>query len=181
MLTPADIDNKQFGTTRLKEGYDQDEVDGFLDAVKDDYAFLQAAVNRLDDENRTLRRQAELRSKAETTVLPTVAPETPSAIIEKMLAAAETAAREHEAEARARADVVVREAAAEGARAVEEAQAAAERIKSEGMAEKYRRVEELEQKTRQVQAALENATSAGTQARRALLAAQAAYDKEMTL
>lgn len=33
MLTPADIDSKQFATTRLREGYDQDEVDTFLDQV----------------------------------------------------------------------------------------------------------------------------------------------------
>ena len=49
MLTPADINSKQFATTRLKEGYDQVDVDDFLDRVQADYEQLQATVHRLDD------------------------------------------------------------------------------------------------------------------------------------
>ena len=30
-LTPADVRNKQFSTTRLRPGYDEEEVDAFLD------------------------------------------------------------------------------------------------------------------------------------------------------
>ncbi len=29
-LTPADVRNKQFSTTRLRPGYDEEEVDAFL-------------------------------------------------------------------------------------------------------------------------------------------------------
>src|SRR5260221_8123894 len=33
-LTPADVRNKQFRTTRLRPGYDEEEVDAFLDEVE---------------------------------------------------------------------------------------------------------------------------------------------------
>ncbi len=33
-LTPEDVRNKQFTTVRLREGYDEDEVDAFLDESK---------------------------------------------------------------------------------------------------------------------------------------------------
>ena len=33
-LTPEDVRNKQFTTVRLREGYDEDEVDAFLDEVE---------------------------------------------------------------------------------------------------------------------------------------------------
>jgi DivIVA domain-containing protein len=42
MILPADINRKQFGSTRLKEGYDQNEVDEFLDRVEEDYSSVIA-------------------------------------------------------------------------------------------------------------------------------------------
>ena len=33
-LTPEDVQNKQFTTVRLREGYDMQEVDEFLDEVE---------------------------------------------------------------------------------------------------------------------------------------------------
>jgi DivIVA domain-containing protein len=47
-LTPEDVQDKQFATVRLKEGYDMDEVDDFLDEV-------QAELARLHRENDELR------------------------------------------------------------------------------------------------------------------------------
>jgi DivIVA domain-containing protein len=47
-LTPADVRNKQFSTTRLRPGYDEEEVDGFLDEV-------EAELDRLIQENQELR------------------------------------------------------------------------------------------------------------------------------
>ncbi|MEU3505795.1 DivIVA domain-containing protein, partial [Streptomyces hundungensis] len=32
-LTPEDVRNKQFTTVRLREGYDEDEVDAFLQGL----------------------------------------------------------------------------------------------------------------------------------------------------
>jgi DivIVA domain-containing protein len=47
-LTPADVRNKQFSTTRLRPGYDEEEVDAFLDEV-------EVELDRLIQENEDLR------------------------------------------------------------------------------------------------------------------------------
>src|SRR6266516_672481 len=47
-LTPADVRNKQFSTTRLRPGYDEEEVDAFLDEV-------EVELDRLVQENEELR------------------------------------------------------------------------------------------------------------------------------
>ncbi|HWL01198.1 MAG TPA: DivIVA domain-containing protein [Microbacteriaceae bacterium] len=50
-LTPNDVLNKQFQTTKFRDGYDQDEVDDFLDEVL-------AEFQRLIAENEQLKSQA---------------------------------------------------------------------------------------------------------------------------
>src|SRR5204863_5913481 len=47
-LTPEDVRNKQFSTVRLREGYEMDEVDAFLDEV-------EAELTRLGRDNEDLR------------------------------------------------------------------------------------------------------------------------------
>jgi DivIVA domain len=47
-LTPEDVVNKRFQSTKFREGYDQDEVDDFLDEVV-------AEMRRLAEENETLK------------------------------------------------------------------------------------------------------------------------------
>jgi DivIVA domain-containing protein len=47
-LTPADVRNKQFGMTRFRPGYIDEEVDAFLDAI-------EAGLDRLIRENEELR------------------------------------------------------------------------------------------------------------------------------
>src|SRR4029077_3331152 len=47
-LTPEDVQNKRFTTTRFRPGYDEDEVDSFLDEV-------EAELSRLLQENTDLR------------------------------------------------------------------------------------------------------------------------------
>jgi len=47
-LTPADVRNRQFSRTRLRPGYDEEEVDAFLDEV-------EAELDRLVQENEELR------------------------------------------------------------------------------------------------------------------------------
>lgn len=49
-LTPEDVVNKRFQTTKFREGYDQDEVDDFLDEVV-------AELRRLTHENEDLRQR----------------------------------------------------------------------------------------------------------------------------
>src|ERR1700688_4218619 len=54
-LSPADVRNKQFSTTRLRPGYDEEEVDAFLDEV-------EVELDRLIQENEELRaKRAESR------------------------------------------------------------------------------------------------------------------------
>jgi DivIVA domain-containing protein len=64
-LTPADVRNKQFSTTRLRPGYDEEEVDAFLDEV-------EAALDELIQENEELRAKlAEaVRGKPPVTLTP---------------------------------------------------------------------------------------------------------------
>ena len=47
-LTPEDVQNKEFTTVRLREGYDMQEVDEFLDEV-------EAELSRMHRENEELR------------------------------------------------------------------------------------------------------------------------------
>jgi DivIVA domain-containing protein len=49
-LSADDVVNKRFNQTKFREGYDQDEVDDFLDEVV-------AELRRLTDESDELRRQ----------------------------------------------------------------------------------------------------------------------------
>ena len=50
-LTPEDVVNKRFQATKFREGYDQDEVDDFLDEVVNE-------LRRLTEENDELRSEA---------------------------------------------------------------------------------------------------------------------------
>jgi DivIVA domain-containing protein len=56
-LTPEDVHNKQFTTVRLREGYDEEEVDAFLDEV-------EAELTRLLRENEDLRAKLAAASRA---------------------------------------------------------------------------------------------------------------------
>ena len=51
-LTPDDVVHKRFETTRFRDGYDQDEVDDFLDEVVTE-------LRRLTEENESLRAENE--------------------------------------------------------------------------------------------------------------------------
>jgi DivIVA domain-containing protein len=58
-LTPADVRNKQFSTTRLRPGYAEEEVDAFLDEV-------EAELDRLIQENEELRSELADRLRGDT-------------------------------------------------------------------------------------------------------------------
>jgi DivIVA domain-containing protein len=49
-LTPEDVVNKRFQPTKFREGYDQDEVDDFLDEIV-------VELRRLTQENEDLRQR----------------------------------------------------------------------------------------------------------------------------
>lgn len=185
MFTPADIENKRFTTTRLKEGYDQDEVDAFLDGCGEALGDLQRKLADAEQRVKVLQAQNQRLTEAPTSVQ---APASPSAVAEKLIAAAEVAAKQHEAEAREKADEAVRDAAAKAARMVEQATDAAkkieqtakdeaERIKNDGYAEKYRKFEELERKTQQKQTALNELENKGRSLRDSLSQALNHFDR----
>jgi len=56
-LTPEDVRNKQFQTVRLREGYDEEEVDAFLDEV-------ETELTRLIRENDELRAKLAAATRA---------------------------------------------------------------------------------------------------------------------
>lgn len=88
-LTPEDVVNKRFQTTKFREGYDQDEVDDFLDEVV-------AELRRLVHENEDLRQRL---AAAEQAANATPVQEPVAALAEQEPAAAVTAeAAEHESE-----------------------------------------------------------------------------------
>ncbi|AJT40724.1 DivIVA domain-containing protein [Psychromicrobium lacuslunae] len=72
-LTPEDVVNKRFQPTKFREGYDQDEVDDFLDEIV-------VELRRLNQENEELRKKvAELESGAPVASAPAAAPVAASA------------------------------------------------------------------------------------------------------
>lgn len=58
-LNPADVRAVQFGTTRLRAGYDMDEVDAFLDIIEADIAQYADELQRSRDSEAVLRAQLE--------------------------------------------------------------------------------------------------------------------------
>ncbi|MEX5299421.1 DivIVA domain-containing protein [Kocuria sp. CPCC 205292] len=79
-LTPEDVINKRFQPTKFREGYDQDEVDDFLDEIV-------VELRRLNQENTDLKQQLEAAGQP-------VAPKdsTPSPVSEPGLPGAEDTA-----------------------------------------------------------------------------------------
>jgi len=77
-LTPEDVVNKRFQSTKFREGYDQDEVDDFLDEVV-------VELRRLTKENEELRAQVGGDGAAE----PAGATETVAAVVAEPVAVPE--------------------------------------------------------------------------------------------
>lgn len=74
-LTPEDVVNKRFQPTKFREGYDQDEVDDFLDEIV-------VELRRLNQENEELRKKV-----AQLTANPQAAAAAPAPVVEKVPAA----------------------------------------------------------------------------------------------
>ncbi|TFD21683.1 DivIVA domain-containing protein [Cryobacterium sp. TMS1-13-1] len=79
-LTPEDVVNKRFQSTKFREGYDQDEVDDFLDEVV-------VELRRLTKENEELRGEAGEVPAAESAPVAAVVAE-PVAVAAPVAAAA---------------------------------------------------------------------------------------------
>ena len=142
-LTPEDVVNKRFQPTKFREGYDQDEVDDFLDEIV-------VELRRLGHENEDLRQRllasearigelqrsgaglvAQIQAPSETTVTPSAFPEPvadPSTLdasnTNNLLQLARKLHDEHVAEGMAKRDALIAEGHATAARLVREAEAA---------------------------------------------------------
>src|SRR3954453_3705270 len=109
-LTPEDVQNKRFTTVRFKEGYDEEEVDAFLDEV-------EAELRRLLGENEQLRRAPKPPAPAPAPApaptpppapaAPVVAEEQPQEAALRTLLLAQRTADEAIAEAKAEAEQIV--------------------------------------------------------------------------
>jgi DivIVA domain-containing protein len=139
-LTPEDVRKKEFSTVRLREGYEMDEVDAFLDEV-------EAELTRLLRENEDLRARLAAASSRPPAVegeraaeapaapaAPPAAPAVPAAVpaaaaavaapavasptdqAVRMLELAQRTADEHVAQAKAEADKLVAAARTEAQR-----------------------------------------------------------------
>ena len=63
-LTPSEVRATQFATTRIRSGYDVDEVDAFLDIVEAEIAALSSNLQQARDESAVLLTQySQLQSR----------------------------------------------------------------------------------------------------------------------
>ncbi|WP_202616334.1 MULTISPECIES: DivIVA domain-containing protein [unclassified Actinomyces] len=140
LLTADDVLNKKFQATKFREGYEQDEVDEFLDEVVE-------AMRQLEAENADLKakleaanaRVAELgegtqaapAAQQETTVVEPVVEQAPAQAVEEsqepaaasgMLELAQRLHDEHVANGKAEGERIIAEARATGEQVVREAE-----------------------------------------------------------
>ncbi len=133
-LTPEDIVNKRFQSTKFREGYDQDEVDDFLDEVV-------VEMRRLTEENDALKAELE-QAQTSAASAPAAADEASSASVSPVSTASTVAAddpidaegtanllqlarrlhEEHVREGIQRRDELIAEGHAQAARIVSEAE-----------------------------------------------------------
>jgi DivIVA domain-containing protein len=59
-LSPEDVRNTMFGTTRMRTGYDMDEVDSFLDVIESDLIRRTDEVQRAREAEEAMRAQNSL-------------------------------------------------------------------------------------------------------------------------
>jgi DivIVA domain-containing protein len=69
-LTPEDVQNKEFTTVRLREGYDMQEVDEFLDEVEAELARMQRENDELRDKLGAVTRGGGIAATAEPVQTP---------------------------------------------------------------------------------------------------------------
>jgi DivIVA domain-containing protein len=167
LLTADDVLNKKFQATKFREGYDQDEVDDFLDEVVNTLRAVQSENDELKDKLAAAeRRVAELTragaaegAEASTPVTEPAAEPAPAAVAaaaatETVAAPAPAAAgRQSEPEsatgmlllAQKLHDDYVRNGQEEGDRILAEAKAQSERIVGEAEETSRRTLSQLEQ------------------------------------
>lgn len=143
-LTPEDVRNKQFTTVRLREGYDEDEVDAFLDEVETELRRLIRENDELRAKLAAATRAASAAPAASTTApqpvvvkepapeppKPAPAPQPPAPVVEQQPSSSDGAARVL-ALAQQTADQAIAEARTEANKIVGDARQRAEAIERE--------------------------------------------------
>ena len=105
MLTPLEIDNKTF--PRVFKGYNETEVDDFLDQVTDDYEKIYRENAELRDAIEECNKELERYKNVEQT-------------LQNTLVMAQTTADDIKATAQSRAEQIIRDAQSEARRSSEE-------------------------------------------------------------
>lgn len=136
MITPEQIDAHEFTTTRLRAGYDPDEVDNYLDRVIVDY---RAALSQVG----VLQQQIANLTHSPTQQIPAVYSD-----MDKLLAVAQ----QH-------ADQTIGEANGQAGKILAEADAQSRAIVDEGRNEKNRILGELTSKREELEQAVAQAAS----------------------
>jgi DivIVA domain-containing protein len=150
MVDPQDIERVQFKATRLKEGYDQDEVDNYLDRVANSLRSVLASNGELEAENVRLKRQLaeanrrlESAADAPTQALPLVSAE-PTAAAARLLELAQKTADDVVAQAQQNAVDITARADANAHDIVNAATNEADSRRRKAEAEAYRAQEVLD-------------------------------------
>ena len=168
-LTPEDVRNKQFTTVRLREGYDEDEVDAFLDEV-------EAELTRLYKESADLRAQlatAQTRPQSKSAppvptpgreAAPAPAPVAAAAApagdgadaATRILQLAQRTADEAVGEARSKSDRIINEARGQADKMLSEARSRTEAMDRESRERQQAMVGSLEQQRVDLERQVEN-------------------------
>ena len=164
-LTPEDVRNKQFTTVRLREGYDEDEVDAFLDEV-------EAELTRLYKESADLRAQlatAQTRPQSKSAPPVPAAPGREAAPVQaaasvgdgadaatRILQLAQRTADEAVSEARSKSDRIINEARGQADKMLSEARSRSEVMDREGRERQQAMVGSLEQQRVDLERQVEN-------------------------
>lgn len=151
-LTPEDVQNKEFTTVRLREGYDMQEVDEFLDEVEAELARMQRENDELRDKLGAVTRGGGLAASAEPiqAVRQPEAPKAPEAPPSAAIGSApgvqpSDAAAKVLALAQKTADELVADAKSEADRLMSDAKSRSEKLDSESKA----KASKIEQDARQ--------------------------------
>ena len=138
MITPADIENKEF--SRAKKGYDEEEVDDFLDLIILDMEKLIRENKQLKNELSKVHVQVDKHMSTETSVYETL--EAAKSLMNDIAASAERRAEILLKNAELEASLITREAKESISRYTDEGNRLKDRV--ETLRERYKKMLESE-------------------------------------